>query len=106
MRTVIAAILAILPTAGFAAGYSDAISTPYDALRHVLVEDGWMPFERTEDDDCWSNKAHPLCRIYPEAKECAGSGVSPCNMVWTKGNETLEIGTVGERRVTVSGVSE
>ncbi len=105
MRVLIA-FFALQSTAFAApADYASAVGNRYDDLRNQLAADGWMPIDRTEADDCFSNRGHPLCRIYPEASACAGTGVSPCRMIWTMDGKTLVVTTAGESNVTVTYVS-
>lgn len=105
MKFVIAAVMAFLPSYSFAAGYSDAVMKPYGELRDLLFLDGWLPAPLTDDDDC-KGSFRSRCAIYPEARDCAGSGSAPCKMLWIREGETLPVYTAGELPVVVIQVGD
>lgn len=69
----------------------------YDMLRARLIADGWVPAANRGPTDYGSP-------FYPEAQNCAGTGIAPCLMIWRKGEDIKRVYTVGEPPSTVERV--
>ena len=68
----------------------------YSDYRKSLISKGWNPSPQTAKTDCYNRMETKLCRDFPEIRHCAGSGVAPCIMEWTRNGKTITIKTAGE----------
>lgn len=75
----------------------------YDVFRKSLINEGWKPAPTTQGDTCF-NYGVGACGIYPEAKDCSGTGVAACVMVWKRGSERKTIWTAGEVDRQITGI--
>ncbi len=78
----------------------------YDKVRSAIVKAGYKPTPEAEDRESFCGTgADARCETYPEASSCAGTGLAPCRMVWSKGRGALIIFTQGETPI-ISGIEQ
>ena len=82
----------------------DLRSKPYDAARSSLTKSGFKPValkHNNEDYFCVDG----FCEKYPEAINCAGTGLSPCRFAYfsSEKKKYFIVDTHGEIRLTVTG---
>lgn len=66
-------------------------------LRARLAKAGWTPADISKRQPANCPDYDERCATYPEARECSGTGLGFCNMVWThKDGTRLVITTAGE----------
>ena len=104
LPTILAAILLIAaPMAAPAAALPTVkTGTPYASARTALSRQGYRPV-RGNGSGCRFGR-EDVCRAYPEAETCAGTGLGNCLFLWRRGGQLIEVTTVGEepRRLAVS----
>ena len=78
--------------------------TPYTSARAALLRQGYRPV-RSDGSGCRFGR-EDVCKAYPEAEACAGTGLGNCLFVWRRGKQIIEVMTIGEevRRFTVARV--
>ncbi len=84
------------------------VNAPYDPYRPKLKSRGWRPAGKTmrEEGSC-IEEYDERCRIYPEARECSGTGLGFCNMIWKHRDGTvIVITTAGEGAPVVMRLSK
>lgn len=76
--------------------------TPYAQARADLVRAGHRPIPSREGlDRCGSREE--ICRAYPEAEACAGTGRAPCSFTWrTPQGGAFAVTTLGEELARLS----
>ena len=82
----------------------DLRSKSYDAARALLLKSGFGPVAlKHHSDDYFCEDG--FCKRYPEALNCAGTGLSPCQFVFSSKDKKgyFIVDTQGETRLTVSG---
>jgi hypothetical protein len=82
------------------------VNNPYDPYRPKLQKQGWRPVGKTmrEAGSCAYDER---CDTYPEARECSGTGLGFCNMVWKHRDGTIiVITTAGEDDLVVTRLSK
>ena len=78
----------------------------YIASRDKLKQAKWLPFgsELREEGAC--PDSDDRCKTYEEARECSGTGMGFCNMVWKHEDGTiLVVTTAGEEDLTIVSAS-
>jgi hypothetical protein len=100
--------LAVAGSTAFAAPvpkYAKA-DKPYEPMRARLQKSGWKPhgLKLRQEGQCLDSR----CEEYTEAKDCSGTGLGYCRMVWRhKDGTILVIVTAGEEDfITVSAEIE
>jgi hypothetical protein len=73
---------------------------PYEIARSRLMSEGWRPEVRPgsfrEMGRCGPGNRE-ICRVYPEAESCAGTGWAPCTFYWRSPNgQPFALETSGE----------
>jgi hypothetical protein len=104
------AAAAILALAVFAASPAFANDLPrsvkkgadYDAVRSAIIKAGFKPMPDAEERAGFCQASPSACEPYPEAENCAGTGLAPCIMVWSQGRGGVRIFTSGEPKVITS----
>ena len=90
----------------FAAMLATPVSAEnYDSLRSDLISNGWEPVQPLQRDTCFDYKIGN-CGKYPEAKDCSGTGIAACVMVWKRNGLEKTIYTAGEMPPKVMKVSK
>jgi len=76
----------------------------YANARAVLAKQGYSPV-RSDGSGCRFGR-EDVCKAYPEAETCAGTGLGNCLFVWRRGKQVIEVMTIGEepKRLTVAQV--
>jgi hypothetical protein len=95
MRFTSVLVSLLLASNVVAAELPEISSNDYGEARNALIADGWEP-HRTDDSDCVNREETEWCVRYPEIRFCAGSGLAPCEMVWSRDGEFVTVYTVGE----------
>jgi hypothetical protein len=69
----------------------------YPGARNILLAQGYKPAPPADDraDSCERRQSN-FCEPYPEAADCAGTGLGQCLMYWSREGMTLTIVTVGD----------
>ena len=67
----------------------------YSQARAQLTSQGYRPV-RGDGSGC-SFGREDVCRAYPEAEACAGTGVGSCLFLWKRGRQVVEVMTIGEQ---------
>jgi hypothetical protein len=83
-------------------------SGAYDLARGSLLKSGWKPIgtQLREEGSC-DPAIDARCKTYPEARECSGTGLAFCNMVWKhKDGTTIVITTGGEGKAIIMNVTK
>ena len=75
--------------------------TPYSQARKQMLAAGFVPYRirvhRLVQTPCLGREE--ICRTYPEAADCAGTGNADCEFLFSNGRGIIVmIHTVGERR--------
>lgn len=73
---------------------------PYAVVREKLVAQGWIPFKAPDADQC--DTGDTRCEGRPEMKSCSGTGAASCVFSWRRGDQRLEVITVGEEEARFS----
>jgi hypothetical protein len=71
---------------------------PYAPFRAKLLKQGWVPAGKAmrETGSCLE-EYDTRCVDFPEARECSGTGLGFCNMVWKhRDGSIIVINTAGE----------
>jgi hypothetical protein len=78
--------------------------SPYASARTALRQKGYSPV-RGDGSGCRFGR-EDVCKAYPEAETCAGTGLGNCLFVWRRGKQVIEVMTIGEepKPLTVAGV--
>lgn len=76
--------------------------TEYGTARQQLTRLGWSPAKLPGAEPCPAGDAR--CAGRPEMVSCSGSGAAACLFAWRRGEQVIEVSTVGEEPATVSGV--
>lgn len=76
----------------------------YASVRMSLMNQGYSPV-RGDGSGCRFGR-DDVCKAYPEAEACAGTGLGECLFVWRRGKRIIEVTTIGEepKRLTVARV--
>lgn len=76
----------------------------YASARMSLMKQGYSPV-RSDGSGCRFGR-EDVCKAYPEAEACAGTGLGNCLFVWRRGKQRIEVMTIGEEpdRLTVARV--
>lgn len=98
-----ALILTLIPNA-HASDYQSYVGKLYGSFRELLVFDNWFPAKLTRESDCFGKSNSAKCAAFPEILHCAGTGVAPCRMKWSKSNRILWITTASEIDMQVTAV--
>ena len=106
MRTV-SGVLGLAVLLSSAAGLAQSLptiprGTEYGAARQRLIRLGWAPAQLPDADRCASGDAR--CAGWPEMVSCSGSGLAACLFAWRRGDQLIEVSTVGEDPAAVSGI--
>ena len=115
-RPIKAIIATVAGTSAFLATCVTAFAEPipdfikegsvYAASRDKLKQEKWLPFgvEVREEGACPDSDGR--CKNFSEARECSGTGMGFCNMVWKHEDGTiLVIVTAGEEDLTIVSAS-
>lgn len=81
----------------------------YAAARKRLIAAGWRAMDLRASRTDGACVASDVCETYPEAEDCAGSGLAACSLMFSKPDGTaVRIVTVGEdpRRLEVDNVQD
>jgi hypothetical protein len=110
MRTLIAVPLLLAAVAGVASAAEQTpngprlpaikAGTPYAQARKQMLAAGFVPYRirvyRLVQTPCVGREE--ICRTYPEAADCAGTGNADCEFLFAKGaGPIVMIHTVGEQ---------
>jgi hypothetical protein len=98
--------LALLSAPAFAAAIPAYVKAdrPYDPMRAKLKKGRWKAIGKSRREEGACPDYDSRCVAYPEARECSGTGLGYCNMVWRhKDGTVLVITTAGEEKLTVTG---
>lgn len=80
--------------------------TGYAPYRELLQQAGWEIHGTAMRQDGGCPDSDQRCIDYPEARECSGTGMGFCNMVWKHEDGTiLVIVTAGEEDLGVVSMS-
>jgi hypothetical protein len=71
----------------------------YDKVRNAMVKAGYKPLPDIAERAIFCDASPSQCEPYPEAEACAGTGLAPCIMVWSKGRGGVKIYTQGEPKL-------
>ena len=104
MRTLaLAVVIAIAPAIAHAGGLPSLTKgSPYVKARSTLLRSGFKPV-RSAENGC-SIGREEICKKYPEAEACSGTGLGNCLFVWRQGGRVIEVSTVGEIDLKVAAV--
>jgi hypothetical protein len=111
MKIFLATCLAIALTVTFAVSPASAkpipkflkANQPYAPFRAKLLKQGWVPAGKAmrETGSCLE-EYDTRCVDFPEARECSGTGLGFCNMVWKhRDGSIIVINTAGEDAPTI-----
>jgi hypothetical protein len=93
--------VAVLLALGALPAHADALTrllkkgADYDSVRAAILTAGYKPQPEPQGRSEFCATGDARCETYPEAESCAGTGVAPCRMVWSKGRGGLIIFTEG-----------
>lgn len=74
----------------------------YGVTRDKLKQEKWLPFGSQVREEGACPDSDDRCKNYAEARECSGTGMGFCNMVWKHEDGTIfVIVTAGEEDLTV-----
>ena len=78
--------------------------SPYASARATLTKQNYKPV-RSDGSGCRFGR-EDVCKAYPEAETCAGTGLGNCLFVWRRGQQVIEVMTTGEepKHLTVAGM--
>jgi hypothetical protein len=102
MRIIVSAVMvALLASPAFAQDLPKSVrkGADYDAVRAAIVRAGYKPAPDPVEREGFCAASPAACEPYPEAENCAGTGLAPCIMVWSLGRGGVRIITQGEPKV-------
>ncbi|WP_342111748.1 hypothetical protein [Methylobacterium sp. SI9] len=73
-----------------------AKGTLYETVRADLSALGWRPSPAAAEQSGCSIGREDVCKRYPEAEFCSGTGMGACGFLWSKNNTLIQVRTVGE----------
>jgi hypothetical protein len=82
------------------------IDVPYPPIRIRPLQKGWKPAGTAMRAEGGCLESDSRCKDFPEARECSGTGLGFCNMVWKHGDGTIiVINTAGEEYLSIVAIS-
>jgi hypothetical protein len=106
LTTSIFSTLIMAATLAYPDSYGELVSKSYTSVRSALISHGFQPIRLKHDESVELFCYNDFCKRYPEALNCAGTGLNPCTFVYflkTK-RKYLIVNTHGEVALTVTGL--